>query len=69
MPSFEKLAVENPNVAFLHIDIDEMAGSIPELVNVRGVPTFAFYRRGNKVTEFSGADKNRLEAGVKAIAS
>jgi len=55
-------------VNFLHIDIDELASEIPEIAGVRGVPTFMFYKGSVKVSEFSGADREKLQSHVKEIA-
>lgn len=65
-PVYESLASSNPTVAFLHVDIDEMRGQLDDLNDVRGVPTFKFFKGGRLVHSFSGASKANLEQAVQS---
>ena len=60
-PVFERMALANPHVHFLKVDVDEVQ-EVAAAENVRSMPTFKLYRYGSKVEEFSGADPNRLQA-------
>ena len=60
-PTFERMALANPTVHFLKVDVDEVQ-DVAAKENVRSMPTFKLYRYGCKVEEFSGADPNRLQA-------
>eukprot|EP00163_Fabomonas_tropica_P015383 TRINITY_DN28177_c0_g1_i1.p2 TRINITY_DN28177_c0_g1~~TRINITY_DN28177_c0_g1_i1.p2 ORF type:complete len:111 (+),score=46.42 TRINITY_DN28177_c0_g1_i1:26-358(+) len=61
-PIFAKMSTDeaNANVVFLKVDVD----LLPETAAAAGVncmPTFHFYKNGEKVDEFSGASEQRLE--------
>ena len=60
-PVFERMALANPSVHFLKVDVDEVQ-DVAASENVRSMPTFKLYRYGSKLEEFSGADANRLQA-------
>lgn len=47
-PIFEKLAEENPEVEFVKVDVDE-ADDVAAACGIRAMPTFHFYRGGQKV--------------------
>ena len=59
-PVFEQMAEDNPDVLFVKVDVDD-ASDITEACNVTTMPTFQFYKSGEKVGEFSGANKSELE--------
>jgi thioredoxin-like negative regulator of GroEL len=42
------------------VDIDEL-GSIADAGDVKGVPTFKFFKAGSLVHEFSGANQQTLD--------
>ena len=58
-PFFEELAANNTDVEFVKIDVDE-AQQISSECNVKSMPTFMFYKDGQKVHEFSGASTQKL---------
>jgi thioredoxin-like negative regulator of GroEL len=62
-PHFAAMALANPTVHFLKVDVDECQ-DISAAENVRSMPTFKAYRYGAKVDEFSGADLGRLQGLV-----
>lgn len=57
---------EYKNAHFIKIDVDE----IPELsaeLGIRAMPTFLFFKNGEKVDEVVGAAPQKLEAGIKSL--
>jgi thioredoxin 1 len=59
-PIFEQLAKENPEAEFVKCDVDE-ADDVAGACGVRAMPTFQFYRNGEKIEELMGADQNKLK--------
>ncbi|XP_034532154.1 thioredoxin-like isoform X2 [Notolabrus celidotus] len=61
-PIFEALSKkpENSNVVFLKVDVDD-ASEVAQECKVNSMPTFQFYKNGEKIEEFSGADGPKLE--------
>lgn len=48
-------------MTFFKVDVDE-AEEISTKQNVNAMPTFQFFKGGNKVGELVGANKDQLEA-------
>jgi thioredoxin-like negative regulator of GroEL len=53
------MAVENPDVEFVKVDVDE-ADEIAARCGIQAMPTFQFYKGGAKVDEMKGADQAQL---------
>ena len=62
-PEFEKLAELNPNVVFIKVDVDD-ASEIAAKCGIRAMPTFHYYKGGEKVAEVVGADVDKIKALV-----
>eukprot|EP01083_Nonionella_stella_P255865 877635_1 len=62
-PVFEQMAVDNPTVIFIKIDVDD-ADQLAAKCGVSAMPTFMFYKDGKKIEEFKGANQNALKAAV-----
>ena len=69
-PEYEKLADENPNIAFTKVDVD----AVPELASlykIRAMPTFKVVKGGeiqedgNTIDELQGASKDKLNALIQ----
>lgn len=45
---------------FVHVDVDELE-DLPDGGDVRGVPTFKFFKDGKLLDSFSGANKDKLK--------
>ncbi|XP_056156473.1 thioredoxin [Lampris incognitus] len=54
---------ENKNVIFLKVDVDE-AQDVASHCGIKCMPTFFFYKKGEKVDEFSGSNSEKLEQKV-----
>lgn len=63
-PFFEELAAKYPEVEFVKIDVDELEDVAAEC-GISAMPTFQVYSNGVKVSEMTGADKDKLSALVK----
>ncbi|KAM5193924.1 thioredoxin-like [Mantella aurantiaca] len=59
-PFFETLSKNNPDVVFLKVDVDD-AQDVAQHCDIKCMPTFHFYKNGERVHEFSGANKETLE--------
>lgn len=67
-PVFKDLAKENPSVKFIHIDVDDASDSMPnELADVSGVPHFELFHNGTKISQFAGANLNKIRESVKLL--
>lgn len=65
-PVFDKLATRNPDCIFLKVDVDQNSET-STACGISCMPTFQFYKNGNKVDEFSGADEGKLTTKVKQL--
>lgn len=62
-PIFVAWADKTPDAVFVKVDVDD-AAPISEKCGISAMPTFQFYKDGEKVHEFTGADEVKLKAGV-----
>ncbi|KAJ3407806.1 hypothetical protein CcCBS67573_g02945 [Chytriomyces confervae] len=67
-PRFEALAGRVSSCSFLKVDVDEMS-SISQTYGVRAMPTFFFFRNGEKLDEVVGADIAKVEQLVNKYAA
>ena len=58
-PVFEKLSAEHTELEFAKVDVDE-ADDVAAQCGIRAMPTFQFFKDGQKVDEMMGADQNKL---------
>ena len=65
-PLFEKLSEGFPQVKFFKVDVDAVDDVAQEL-GVRAMPTFMFFKGGEKITEIVGADIKAIEKGVNEL--
>ncbi|XP_034266461.1 thioredoxin isoform X1 [Pantherophis guttatus] len=63
-PFFHSMVEKYPDVVFIEIDVDE-AQDVASQCDVKCMPTFQFYKNNEKVHEFSGANKEKLEEAIK----
>ena len=60
-PQFEAMQPQFPYVDFAKVDVDENK-EVAMSCGIQAMPTFKFYRFGQQVAEFTGADANKLRA-------
>lgn len=65
-PTFEALSKEHDSVVFIHVDVDVLE-DLPDGSDVRGVPTFKFFKDDKLLDTFSGANKDKLETNIKSF--
>ncbi|KAI8139911.1 thioredoxin [Fennellomyces sp. T-0311] len=65
-PKFKKFAAENPNATYCKIDVDEVPDVAAEL-SIRAMPTFIFFKDGQKVDEVVGANAAKIEQAIKNL--
>lgn len=67
-PLVDKWSDEFTTIHFAKFDVDE-APQLSMDLGIRAMPTFLFYRNGEKVDEFVGANPNALKRLVAKYAS
>ena len=69
-PIFEKIS-ETPagqKIGFYKVDVDDQ-GQIAQEVGIRAMPTFIFFKNGEKVETIVGADPSKLQAEINKFAA
>lgn len=63
-PMFEKFAAEAPadKIAFYKVDVDEQE-KIAQECGITAMPTFVFFKKGEKITQVIGAVPQKLQVG------
>ena len=64
VPIFDELSKEYPNVVFCKVDT-ERAPRIKTELGVWALPTFTFFKNGEKVGSFMGAREDLLRSGLE----
>lgn len=67
-PFIEELAVNNLNIKFLKIDIEE-GSEISDNYNISSIPYFKFYKNGVEVTSYCGTDRKIILEAIASIAT
>ncbi|XP_015393030.2 thioredoxin-like [Panthera pardus] len=65
-PFFHSFSDKYSNMAFLEADVDDCWDVASER-EVKCMPTFQFFKKGQKVGELSGASKEKLEATINEL--
>jgi len=63
-PVFAKLAEELPDIQFVKVDVDENEETAAAC-GIQAMPTFQFYKKGEKVFEFSGASEEKIREAIE----
>ncbi|GAU91764.1 hypothetical protein RvY_03960 [Ramazzottius varieornatus] len=63
-PHFEALSTQYTNVVFLKVNVEEMTETTA-IYGVRAMPTFLFFKQGQKVAEVQGARLDEIESNIK----
>ncbi|XP_046285854.1 thioredoxin-like [Marmota monax] len=66
-PFFHSLSEKYSNVLFLEVDVEDCQDVAAEC-EVKCMPTFQFFKKGQKLGEFSGANKEKLKATINEFA-
>ena len=65
-PFIEELKVDNPNIVFLKIDIEE-GSDISDHHNISSIPYFKFYRNSMEVNSYCGTDKKIIRESLSNL--
>lgn len=63
-PTIVKYSEEYPAAKFFKVDVDE-ASDVAQELGIRAMPTFLFFKNGEKVGEVVGANPRAIEATIK----
>ncbi|CAO3645243.1 unnamed protein product [Cunninghamella echinulata] len=66
-PKFEAFSEEYTDIVFAKVDVDE-AADVAQEVGVRAMPTFGFFKDGNKIKEVVGANPSALQSAISSFA-
>ncbi|KAI9928339.1 hypothetical protein MW887_002377 [Aspergillus wentii] len=66
-PKISSLSEEHAHAEFYKVDVDNVSELAAEL-GVRAMPSFFFYKDGQKVHDVVGANPKGVEEAVKALA-
>ncbi|KAJ3323378.1 hypothetical protein HDV06_001898 [Boothiomyces sp. JEL0866] len=64
-PVFEQIANSTEGAKFIKVDVDQVQ-SVAAQEGITSMPTFISYINGQRVDQFSGADRNRLQILVNS---
>ncbi|KAI8987441.1 PITH domain-containing protein [Mycotypha africana] len=63
-PFYTQLSTKYPQAVFAKVDVDQLK-EVAAACKVTSMPTFQFYKNGNKLAEMKGANPQQLEKYVK----
>ncbi|MEW2529890.1 thioredoxin domain-containing protein [Streptomyces sp. NPDC047071] len=67
-PTFRHLSEQHTDIVFVSVDVDKVAPAAQKY-NIRAMPTFVFFKDGEKNDDLMGANKVGLEDKVKTLAA
>lgn len=62
-PKFEEWVTVYPDVEFVKVDVDD-ADDVAASCGVQAMPTFFFYKGGDKIHDVVGADIAKLQGAI-----
>ncbi|XP_062598966.1 uncharacterized protein LOC134260419 [Saccostrea cucullata] len=65
-PKIEEMEAANPDVNFVKVDVDENSDTA-EACGISAMPTFHFYKNGEKLDEVVGADEGKIQELVAKL--
>ncbi|XP_064414446.1 thioredoxin-like [Latimeria chalumnae] len=65
-PKIEEFAKIYTNVVFLKVDIDE-AEDLAQLYEIKSIPTFFFFKNGEKIDSMNGANESKLLSKIDLL--
>eukprot|EP01128_Nolandella_sp_AFSM9_P003116 TRINITY_DN135_c0_g1_i1.p1 TRINITY_DN135_c0_g1~~TRINITY_DN135_c0_g1_i1.p1 ORF type:complete len:184 (-),score=39.61 TRINITY_DN135_c0_g1_i1:374-925(-) len=65
-PYVEELALRHVDVVFLTVDVDKVPAVAKEQ-KISAMPTFQFFKNGNSIASFTGADRTSLNQHVMKL--
>uniref|UniRef100_A0A8C5LN11 Thioredoxin domain-containing protein n=1 Tax=Leptobrachium leishanense TaxID=445787 RepID=A0A8C5LN11_9ANUR len=63
-PVFEQCSKDFPNAEFYKVDVDDLS-DVAEQCGIRAMPTFIFYKNGQRIDDLRGANTTELKAKIK----
>ena len=63
-PEFERLSKKYSNVVFIKVDVDKCK-AVARAQGISAMPTFQYYRGGQKFFGFRGASVGKLESSIQ----
>ncbi|MEV0416543.1 thioredoxin domain-containing protein [Streptomyces sp. NPDC050448] len=67
-PAVRHLSEHYTDIVFVSLDVDKVA-PVAQKYSIRALPTFIFFKDGEKSNEVMGANRSELEDKVKMLAA
>ncbi|KAJ3430157.1 thioredoxin-like protein [Anaeramoeba flamelloides] len=64
--TFDELAKSYTEIGFYKVDVDELR-DLSKSQKIKGIPTFLFFKKGEKVFEIIGAHKEKIIEAINEI--
>lgn len=65
-PVLEELSKKHLNVVFCKVDVDE-AEDVAQNYEISAMPTFLFFKNGEKIKEVVGANRDEIKKQLEAL--
>mmetsp|Transcript_14070 Transcript_14070/g.37858 ORF Transcript_14070/g.37858 Transcript_14070/m.37858 type:complete len:106 (-) Transcript_14070:471-788(-) len=65
-PVLEQMAKEHSDIIVVKVDVDENSETA-EACGITAMPTFQFFKNGSKISEFKGANGDKLKDTIKSL--